>query len=42
MFYHNINNKKIVKDSRLASILDLYASIVDLIGSGDFRQGFPF
>ena len=42
MFYHNINNKKIVKDSRLASILDLYASIVDLIGSGDFRQGFSF
>ena len=42
MFYHNINNKKIVKDSRLASILDLYASIVDLIGSGDFRQVFSF
>ncbi|MBY2898268.1 hypothetical protein AE938_05205 [Bacteroides fragilis] len=42
MFYHNTNDKKIIKDSRLASILDLYASVIDLIGSGDLRQGFSF
>ena len=40
MFIHKRGNKKFNKDNRLASMVDLYATIEHLIGCEDFRQGF--
>ena len=42
MFYHRPSDTKIVKDDRLASMVDLYASLIDLLGGNDYRQGYSF
>lgn len=40
MLVHQKGNVGITKDGRLASILDLYATLENMIGCSDFRQGY--
>lgn len=40
MFVHKQTDKTIVKDNRLASMTDLYATLEQMIGAEDYRQGF--
>lgn len=40
MFVHKKGDKEIVKDNRLASMVDLYATLENLIGGEDYRQGY--
>lgn len=42
MFLHKSDSKNIIPDSRLASMIDLYATIEHLIGRNEYRQGFSF
>lgn len=42
MFYHRPDDKNIVIDNRLASMVDLYASLIDLMGGKEYRQGYSF
>ncbi len=39
MFVHKPNVKGIKEDNRISDITDIYATIADLIGEKDFRQG---
>lgn len=40
MFIHRRNDKEIEYDDRISDITDLYATIADIIGENDFRQGY--
>lgn len=40
MFIHKKGDSEIYKDDRLSSMLDLYATVEELIGCSDYRQGF--
>lgn len=40
LFIHKQTDTSIIKDNRLASIVDLYAALIDLMGEEDFRHGF--
>lgn len=42
MFVHKNNDKGVVKDNRLASLVDLYATIEEIIGGEDKRHGYSF
>lgn len=42
MYYKDREATSLIEDNRLASITDLYATIEDLIGDKDFRDGFSF
>ena len=42
MFVHKMGDTGIIKDSRLASMVDLYATVEKLIGGDDYRQGYSF
>lgn len=40
MFIHKQGDNEIKKDNRLSSMLDLYATLEELIGCSDFRDGY--
>jgi arylsulfatase A-like enzyme len=40
LFIHKKGDEKIMVDNRLSSMLDLYATLEDLLGCSDFRQGY--
>lgn len=40
MMVHKKGDKELKKDNRLASIVDLYASLEEVLGCGDYRHGF--
>lgn len=42
MFCHKKGTKGIITDNRLSTIMDLYASIEEIIGGKDFRHGISF
>lgn len=42
MFLHMRKDKGIKRDERISDITDMYATIADIIGENDFRQGYSF
>ena len=42
MFSHKKGDSSITENNRLASMTDLYATIEELLGGDDFRQGYSF
>lgn len=42
MFHHVKDQKDVVIDNRLSCITDLYATIIDIMGEDNFRQGTSF
>ena len=42
MYYRKKADNALVKDNRLASITDLYATLEELLGLDDYREGYSF
>lgn len=42
MFHHNRGDNAVKKDNRLSCIMDLYATIDNILGDNDYRHGIPF